>query len=573
MNQRKSKYKTKQIKEQIPFSLDLKSLEILCSFIISENENIKKSHLVQLRKLINQINVDASFNDQARIDRMTFIKRGLEAKLDLGYNDQYIILKHINGGLIGMPLFNMENIKELNNAEVRWVNEMVAQSLKTSYIENDFTDLYNLLGEFKASDQFNKPNFVKPIEEKVKELQNKFRSARVQDAKEEFFCLRDDIFEEKIKETYDAVTSPSNKLRTGMQGFNEMIGGGFERGRLYLFLALPSEGKSLTMLNIAVQLKKYNMDYVLKDKTKTPCIVFLTMENSMKETIERLFNVTSRPESLGDYSYEEVLNILRTEGKMFLSQDNSIDLVIKYVPSDSEDTNFLYTLYDELEEKGYECIAMIQDYLKRIKSSKDYVTELRLELGYICNEFKNFGAEKNIPVISASQLNRDAARHIDETRKKNGCDLVRLFGRSNIGESQNILENADAIIFLAPEYDKEGNKYLGMQLAKKRFRGSSRSHMYQPFMPGNDIRFIEDEGLATPVCKNTLNPNLERASNFMAGNLNNAFSGGSTPVVNIGDTALLKEDSESNFFEINFTEPLYQVIEKKPLEIIYKRIK
>lgn len=579
MDERKFKYKKKfeSTGGKYVFTLDLETLNIMCSFVVSENSNIKKSHLFQLQKLFNQIDIDRSYTDQDRLNRVKFIMKGLEAKLQHGYTDQTIVIKYINGGLISYPLFPLEELRELNNNEVNWVNVMVSQSLKTSFIENETDDLYNILTEFKSSNQFEKPNLLPKIEAAIKDIQSKFRSSRVEDPKEEFFSLRDDIFTDKITETYNALMSPSNKLCSGMQGLNEMLGGGFEKGRLYLFLGLPGEGKSTTMLNIAYQIKKYNKKYILRDKTKTPCIVFLTMENSLKETIERLFNISTRPESLIDYSLEEVMDLMRTEGQLFLSDTSPIDIVIKYTPSDLNDTNYLYTLYDELEDQGYECICMIQDYLKRIRSANNHSVELRLELGYICNEFKTFGEEKQIPVISASQLNRDAARHIDESRKKNDSDLVRLFGRNNIGESINILENADAVFFLAPELDHDGNNYLGMQLAKKRFKGGSRSHCYQPYVPGNPIKLLEDENLATPMCKDTLNPNVERARQFME---NGAVSGNGFNQINTisaGNTKLLAssdniytDDSNGNFFELNYI-PNY--VPSKKLKTLYRKLK
>ena len=153
MDERKNRYRKKLTgnSERIAFTLDTKALNLICSFVVSENLNIKKSHLLQLRKLVNQIDIDKSYKDQERIDRMRFIIRGLEAKLDYGYSDQYIVLKHINGGLVSSPLIPMESIRELNNAEVGWINNMVSEALKTSFMENETDDLYNLLAEYKSS--------------------------------------------------------------------------------------------------------------------------------------------------------------------------------------------------------------------------------------------------------------------------------------------------------------------------------------------------------------------------------------------------------------------------------------
>ena len=38
-----------------------------------------------------------------------------------------------------------------------------------------------------------------------------------------------------------------------MQGFNELIGGGFESGRVYMLLGVAGIGKSMTLLNFINQ--------------------------------------------------------------------------------------------------------------------------------------------------------------------------------------------------------------------------------------------------------------------------------------------------------------------------------
>ena len=113
MDNRKLKYMKKieySKTEKVPITWDLYTLNIICAFVISENESIKKSQLFQLRKLINQVDIDKSYNDQERIDRMTFIIKGLEAKLDLNYQDRHIVLCHINGNASGKNFIEDENI-------------------------------------------------------------------------------------------------------------------------------------------------------------------------------------------------------------------------------------------------------------------------------------------------------------------------------------------------------------------------------------------------------------------------------------------------------------------------------
>ena len=241
------------------------------------------------------------------------------------------------------------------------------------------------------------------------------------------------------------------------------------------------------------QLKRYNNDYKTKDPTKTPCIVMLTMENTIVESIERLFGMACiKNNSMTEYSLEEVMRMLRDEGELRLDMGSPIDLVIKYKPTNSVDTTYLYTLVDDLEDQGMECIALFQDYIGRIRSTERY-SDTRLEYGCVTDEFKTFAENKDIPVITASQLNRDASKHIDEGRKSNKSDLVRFIGRSNISESMLILNNIDAGFMIAPEVTHEGEKYLGVQRIKIRYKASEREYVYLPYIK-NTLRLVEDFG-------------------------------------------------------------------------------
>jgi hypothetical protein len=225
------------------------------------------------------------------------------------------------------------------------------------------------------------------------------------------------------------------------------------------------------------------------------------MENSIKETVQRIFSMCVGEDML-NFSEEEIMDILKTKGNLTLSTNDPIDLIVKFKPNLSEDTSYLYTLCEDLEDEGYEVICLIQDYLKRIRSVDGmFGGDLRQQLGAVINEFKVFATLKNIPVITASQLNRAATSSIDEARIKNKADLVRLIGRSNVGESNLILENSDWIALIAPEYDREGNRYLGMQRVKSRYYIPGDFFCaYIPYIK-NTIKFIEDFYSPVPVHK------------------------------------------------------------------------
>lgn len=101
-------------------------------------------------------------------------------------------------------------------------------------------------------------------------------------------------------------------------------------------------------------------------------------------------------------------------------------------------------------------------------------------------------------------MNRDATKNMDGARAKNAADLVRVMGRSNISESNLVLENADWIGQLAPEHDRQsGAKFLGIQCVKHRYFIDERFMcFYMPYI-GDSIKLMEDAG-QPPVHRTTM---------------------------------------------------------------------
>ena len=487
--------------KKLDINLDLRTLDIMCKCLVTDNRGIRRGQLVNLRNLIYMVDPKTYINDSEKNERINFIKKGIEARLDNNLSDPYMIMTYINGGILDTGLINLEEFKGLTGAEINWMNTMVSETLKYSHVYNNVDTLLDVCTKIKSSDYGSKADVVKEFENVINGIQNDLRRSKNEDKNDIIFSLRDGYFEDVMYDTYNTLSSPSRKLVTGMQGMNELLGGGFENGRCYVFFGLPGEGKSSTILNLIYQIKKYNKDYKTKDPTKRPCIILLTMENTVDETVERLFGVATRNNRMTDYTPENVIKMLREEGELYLTDDSPIDIIIKFKPSNSVDTSYLYTLTEDLEDQGMEAIAMFQDYIGRIRSVEKY-QDTRLEYGAIVDEFKVYAEIKDIPVITVAQLNRDASKHIDEGRKASKSDLVRLIGRSNISESMLILNNIDGGFLLAPEKTREGERFLGVQRIKIRYKAGDMEYIYLPFEK-DTLRLQEDFG-GLPVFRQTM---------------------------------------------------------------------
>lgn len=485
---------------RLPINFDIHSLNLMCAYVLSENRNIRRGHYINLRNVMELLDLSKYANDPERLKRITFIKKGIEGKVNRGLSNPLTIIKYINGGIMDDDIIDINSFADLSNSEVEWINETISNTLSSTFIYDTASKMIEMYTEFLSADSTRISELSTQIQTATFELCSKFRQARRDSALEKTFSLRPDIFDNVIRETHEEITSNYRYLYTGMQGFNALIGGGFENTRLYLLLGITGGGKSLSMLDIAIQMKKYNKGFKPKDPTKIPCIVYLTMENSVTETIQRMFEICTG-ESMKNFSVEEIERKLKEDGELYLSDESPIDIIIKYRPNRSEDTSYLYTLTEDLEDEGYEVIALLQDHIKRLRSV-EYQPDVRLELGNVANEMKTFAIIKDIPVITDSHLNRDGARIIDNTAGRTVPDLTRLLGKSNIGESMLMLDNVDLGIILNQEYDSEGNKYMVFKIIKQRVK-IMKEYVCIPYIK-DTIKLVEDLYDPVPAFRDTL---------------------------------------------------------------------
>ena len=494
---------------KLNMNFNISTLEIMASYSVSENRNIRRSQLMQMRNLFAMLDENLYIVDHNKNRYFNFIIKALEGRLEKNIKDLDILDKFINGGFIEDDSENSEEqihisqLKVLSNPEVEWVSSTISESLKYSYINNDMNELYELLVKFRASDYSSRGEIVRLIEDEIVKVNNLFRKAKSEQSHEVTFSLKDGIFEDSMREIHENVTNPSCRLYTGMQGFNELIGGAFETTRVYMLLGLAGAGKSFTLLNIAKQLKTNNKHYRPKDPTKIPVIVYLTMENTVQETVTRLFEITTG-QDMGKVDVETAIKMLKKDGEMYIADDNPIDIIVKYVPNRSVDTSYLYTLAEDLEDEGYEMICLIQDHVKRIRSI-ERTPDIRIELGNVINEFKTFAMLKDCVVITNGHLNREAAKSIDDGNRTNKGDLIRMIGRANISESMLMIDNLDVGIVIQQEYDEKGNRYMGFKRIKERIKCNPNFNIvYQMFKSPDSLELIEDLDKRVPLHKDTL---------------------------------------------------------------------
>lgn len=493
--------------ERISVNFDLDMFDKLCTYSISTN--VKTANLINLRNLMSVLDMSVYSKDSEKLNKIDFIQKSLEARLEKHLTDPLMISSYITGDIENTSI--PYNAMNMDIATIEWLGKSISSILKYSFAYNSVDELLDICTRFKAADFISKSAIVQELQDAMSRLQSKFRKAEYKDASEVQFRLDNDYCEPALRDIYNTLTAPNRRLITGMQGINALTGGGFECDRVYLLAGAAGIGKSMTLLNLAYQIKKYNANFQTKDPSKRPCIVYLTQENDVKETVSRLYSIAVENKRFSDMSFDELLYKFKNEGELSLTDNSPIDIIIKYMPGRSIDTGYLYTLTEELEDEGYEVICLMQDHIKKIRSA-EHIQDLRLELGEIINEFKVFAQLKGVPVITITHLNRSGSEILEEAKMNNRADALKNVGRSAISESNLMLDNSDYTFFLDTEYDQMGNKWMVFKTTKIR-DVQEQSYVCIPFAQDNPVKMLEDL-YSTPLYRISLrdeqliNPNV-----------------------------------------------------------------
>lgn len=477
---------------------DIKTLDLYCRYVISENSNIRISSLVLVQNLFNKVDVRAYGSDEERVIRINFIKRGLEARVDKHLKEKEMIIQYINGGLLNDQLLDISQFSEISDEELAYINEQSCILSEYYFVDSEFEDIHKAAAELKSNTGINRAETIEKIKNFVSRMNSTFNKIESSINREPEFSTISDSFDQTFRDIYSRETSPSRVLKTGMVGFNMMTDGGLQSGRVYMVFGTAATGKSFLAEDLALQVAKYNANYKTQDPTKIPCIIFLTMENSVQENVSRMFSmIVGKPMSKYE-KFEDALVAFRQALHQYAG--DRVNIYMEYQPNLSQTTNYLYTLVDKVKAQNQEPILIIVDHIKRIKSVEP-TKDLRQDLGSIVNEFKAFANIMDIPVFSISHLNREAAKNIGENKNKK--DIIRTLGTDNVSDSLLMIDNTDVGIILNKEYDSEGNVYMGFKSIKTRTE-CPLDLFFQPFMVDHSLKLIEDVDSPMPIFKKTL---------------------------------------------------------------------
>lgn len=477
-----------------PIKFDITMLNAMIGYIYKETNQVTKKALLNMSRLFNKVDEDLYSANSKMYARLLFIKKSLDGILNGGIVNRGLLLsyaKKVNEDPDTEEIIeNIERYTRLNYEEIQFISKSVEDRLKFMNIYAFKDKIFETVEKLDRGDYDTLEEINEELVGICKQVVSNHRKLKLLEDTDSF-SLDQDTFEDTVCKIIKRITEDKYILRTGIQYQNEILGGGYHGGRLYTYMALPANFKSGILLKAARDIKKYNAGIKVKSG-KQPTILMITCENDIDETLERLFLMTSSNRELSNYSAAEAIKLLREVGEMTITDENNINIVIRYFNNFAISTGDIITMIDDLADEGKEVIALIVDYLKRIRP-EDWSNEEITQLKNVTNELKNIAHNYKIPVITAMQLNREAAKAIDQAALSGKTDLIRQAGRSNVGSSWTIVENSDfACIINLEEQKSTGQLFLSFNRVKIRYYRGKRTTFSHPFNVENQMMLLDD---------------------------------------------------------------------------------
>lgn len=399
----------KQLKDikltKLRIKMDLSTLNMIIKFIYKASVLRTRKSLKNIKTLMENLDMsiyEESSNSQELLNRIWIIETSLRGNLDEGLTSNDMMKKYCYDSpdctdyIKEIMKSVIDDSPSITYDESKYLVKQIDDRLNFGYtitLKDIITQLFELLDESDSRS-------YKGIQEDLYQIATSIIAIKRNSTSigsEETFSLSNDVFQTVVSDALDRLKDRNRIFVTGIRRWNTILSPGYMSKRLYTYLAFPGGGKSQILLKSALDIRKYNTFVKPKNPDKRPAVLFITMENSIEETVERIFNMTASSDDIRNFTTRQVIKKLKSEGGLALTDKNNIDIIIRYFDNRSIDTNDLYGIIQDLEDEGIEVVTLILDYLKRIRPAEKAMTE-KEELKNITNELKSLANYFDIPV-------------------------------------------------------------------------------------------------------------------------------------------------------------------------------
>ena len=462
---------------KIKVKFDVPLLNSLIKYI--RCEYVSQSSLSQLRKFMRFIDIDSYEYEEAIYPRLKTLDILTKAIIDDGIRDESLLRSYLEDQYpTGIQIIEQIGFdrNQLSSTECDYIANAIRIRVQTIAINLKKAELLETLDKLDANSF--KPAYAELVEQVRRQMTELIGELQQNDSDQglmqEFaFSMADAAA--LIDKIVKKAKRPASILQTGIRQLNSILSPGFQSGRMYCFLGGSGKFKSGTLLNIAEQIRRFNPQIPAYENGLRKCILFITLENSIEETVERIYDMYCETNgNMRDDDTQQVIDALRKNGGYEFTATSGIDIFMKYAGNLEINTGEIHVYIKELREKGYMPICIILDYIKRIDSVHNSNGDERVRMSFVAKELKSIAQYYEIPMITAMQLDREGNSIIDAAMRESKQDVARFVGSSSIGNAWDIIEDSDWVCLINPEIQiSTGMKFLTFKRLK--IRGKSET--------------------------------------------------------------------------------------------------
>jgi len=273
-----------------------------------------------------------------------------------------------------------------------------------------------------------------------------------------------DIFQ-SVKENEEGGTI----LRLGLQGMNRMLDGGYRRGEAVIGpAALPHNFKTGTNLTQFRQIAVHNTP-VLRDPTKKPVLLRISLEDSLRENFQFLYEQFYTNEHKHDAvkTLPDIPSLSNEElTDYFIPRMTATGFKIRMLRVNPSEWTYLDVQNKvlQLESEGFEVVALFIDYLAMLPTTGCIHTTAGSDIRDMFRRLRNFCAPRHILFITPHQLSSDAKKLYRDGQN----NFVKILpGKGYYDGSQRLDQEVDLELFQHIEF-VNGKPYLTIQRGKHR---------------------------------------------------------------------------------------------------------
>ena len=410
-------------------------------------------------------------------------------------------------------LHNNPTIK--TQAEVTRLCIILADYIKYSKIlkvKDSFMTTFDMIDE---EDDSNIKSNVDSLYKMATEIVNAYNASNIIETKHSFDTNDRDAMKHVVAEALD-MRKPDKIIITGIRGLNQLLSPGYLSGCLYVYAGLPGNYKSGMLLESHIDTCKYNEHLKNSTNGKTPISMYISMENTMSQTVLRLWGILFPTADISMYTVDESTEMINNA-----LTDRGIRSVILYYGYREKSTYDIAQIIRSYNTDDHQVVALYLDYIKRVRPGRTdaaAISSEKSELHTIMNELKAICTQENIAIVTGHQLNRAAASAVDAVVANGGYNKTdEAIGRSNIGTAWEVIEVADFLAMINIENNGE-TKSLMIKAVKQRDLDSKADNMFtairHPFLSPQSFALrcdiMENVSLSIPIYSG------KHTTNFMA---------------------------------------------------------